>query len=137
MADHNLPSWSLRNYSTPNQALVFHNDCPFTGEPAEGKAAPKRPALRLIAINLGSGSRLQSGEGFVTHGHPVATAQGDYKTPTSGEWALFNSATSANQACQVLQFEAFESWTWLSPAILDLNSNHPDMFSTHILSIIE
>ncbi len=91
----------------PNQALVPHTDCPLTGAPAEDKAAPRRAALCPIAINLGSGGCLQSGEGFVTPGHPGALAQGNYKTPPSGEWALFNSAASADRARQVLQFEAF------------------------------
>ncbi|DBA84279.1 TPA: hypothetical protein ACH3X2_006336 [Trebouxia sp. C0005] len=53
----------------------------------EDKAAPRRPALRPIAIRLGSGGSLQPGEGFVTPSHPGALAQGNYNTPPSGEWA--------------------------------------------------
>jgi len=95
----------------PNQALVPHNDCPFAGAPAEDKAAPRRPALRPIAIKLRSGDCLQSGEGFVTPGHPGALVQGNYKTPPSGEWAVYDSAASSDRAYQVLpvSFEAFET----------------------------
>ncbi|KAL0027993.1 hypothetical protein WJX79_009296 [Trebouxia sp. C0005] len=66
----------------------------------EDKAAPRRPALRPIAIRLGSGGSLQPGEGFVTPGHPGALAQGSYKTSPSGEWAVFSSAASSDCAYQ-------------------------------------
>ncbi|DBA76101.1 TPA: hypothetical protein ACH3X1_009845 [Trebouxia sp. C0004] len=67
---------------------------------AEDKAAPRRPALRPIAIKLGSRDCLQSGEGILTPSHPGALAQVNYRTPPSGEWAVFNSAASSDRAYQ-------------------------------------
>ncbi|KAL0018833.1 hypothetical protein WJX77_008429 [Trebouxia sp. C0004] len=68
--------------------------------PAEDKAAPRRPALCPIAIKLGSRDCLQSGEGILTPSHPGALAQVNYRTPPSGEWAVFNSAASSDRAYQ-------------------------------------
>ena len=88
-------------HSKSGPCLIPHNDCLFAGAYAEDKAAPRRPALRPIAIRLGSGGSLQPGEGFVTPGHPGALAQGSYKTSPSGEWAVFSSAASSDCAYQV------------------------------------
>jgi len=45
----------------------------------------------------------------VTPSLPGALAQGNYKTPPSGEWATFESAASSDRAYQVLpvSVEAF------------------------------
>ncbi len=42
------------------------------------------------------------GDGFVTPSLPGAVAQGNYKTPPSGEWVVYENAASSDRVYQVL-----------------------------------
>jgi len=44
----------------------------------------------------------KSDKGFVTPSHPGAINQGELKTPPSGEWVVYDSVASSDQAFQVL-----------------------------------
>ena len=81
-----------------NEVLAPHNVGLLVGPPAQDRAASRQP----ITIDLGTCGLPQPGDGFVTPSLHGAVAQGNCKTPPSGEWVTYENAASGNRMHQVL-----------------------------------